>query len=108
MPLVPGQHNGPLLGRLLQVADALLEDIAFNGLPFPVELAQPGGQLVGPGGIPRKEQFHGHLRHSHPAGGVDAGGQGIAHGDGGYQLVLQAGAANQAGKAQPAGRVQLF
>ena len=63
--------------------DALLKDIPLNALALPVQLTQLRGQLLRPAGVPGQKQLNRHLRHSHPPGGVDSGGQGIAHRDGG-------------------------
>ena len=106
MPLVSGQYDGPLLGFGVQLTYALLKNFTFDALPLPVELAQLHGQLLRPGRALGEKQLHRHLGHSHSSGGVDSGGQGVAHGDGAHRFILQPGAPDQGGEAQPPGRVQ--
>ena len=107
VPLLVGQDDGPGLGLLRQALDALLKDVPLDGLALPVQVAQGLGQRLRPVRVLGEQQLQGHLRPAQPPGGVDPGGQGIAHGDRGHGPLRKARAFDQLGKAQPPGRVQV-
>ena len=64
----------------------VLKNLQFNGLTQAVELAQLLSQLGAPLGVLGEQQLQGGARLFHAPGGVDAGGQAIADGDGGGHL----------------------
>ena len=58
-------------------------------LPLPVQVAQPLGQLLRPGGVGFLQQVGGQIRRPHAAGGVDPGGEDKSDLDGGDGLAQQ-------------------
>ena len=105
MPLGSGQYDGPLLRGRGEMADALMKNLALQSLAFPVELTQFRRQLVCPHRVLGEKQLNGYLGPAQAAGGVQPGGQGIAHGDGGDGLVSQPHTPQKACQAETLWRI---
>ena len=97
------QKDDARLGPALQPLNALLENLALNGLPLPVQGAQLLGQSGRAARVPGEEELGGQIGLPHPPRRVDPGGQGVADGHRGHRLVPQAGLLHQLGQPHPPG-----
>ena len=85
-PLVPGlvrQHQAVILLPAGQQGQALVENLQLHRLTLAVELTQLVGQQLGLAVVLGEDELRRGHRPAHPAGGVDPGGETVAHGGGG-------------------------
>ena len=83
---------------------ALGENLSLQLLALAVQGAQLQGQLFGAGLVLGEQELQGYLGAAHASGGVDPGGQGVAHRDGGEGLTVGPRFPNQSLQART-GRV---
>ena len=89
VPVLAGQHQGAALaGReTADLVNGVGADILLHALALPVELAELPGKLLSPLRVGALQKLRRQVRLPHAPGGVDPGGEGKAHLDGGERLI---------------------
>ena len=103
-PLVPGlvrQHQAVVLLPPGQHGQALVKDLQLHRLALAVELAQVVGHALGLVGVVGEDELHRHGGLAHAPGGVEPGGEAVAH-RGGVDGPVQGARLHHQGVQPPA------